>query len=146
MIRPGSVPYVMLLAALLGACTGTLHLPASTPHYEGTAARVCSPVDAIGHELRLQRQSGAGPASVIITLWSTTAYSDGGRIILDGHYRRGQLSVCSSRQDCQPVARAQLVLAPTRGQGSMVGHFRSRSASLAGTFRARPTGDPVICG
>ena len=133
---------------LLTACA----IPSSRPSgqaavYRGTIQRVCSPVDASGREIRLEKKSGVGPLLAIIHLWAPLPSASPDPIELTGSERTGSLMVCQSEQDCQLLQRGFILIETENTVGPSTGLFWSPGGQVYGRFSAEPIeGDDLICG
>ena len=136
---------LILLALAIAGCSADQQPQAS---YRGLARPVCSPVDAFGYELSLDRVEGTGPEQLRLSLWGQPEPGAAGRLHLTGSSNSGELMVCMT-EDCRP-AEAAFVDFEGSPQGSFAGivSWRSGLSRVSARFDAaiQEGLTPTICG
>lgn len=139
---------ITLFSLMTAACSGPQPVPSDTPaKYQGTVERICSPVDATGLEIRLDKQAGSGPPTVLIQLWAPLPSMGPEPVELTGTDITGALMVCQSKRDCQLLERGYLIIETENTLGPASGLFWSSDSQLHGRFTANPIdAGNLICG
>lgn len=135
---------LIIAAAGLSACAS----PERLGQYHGEHRRICSPVDAVGTEFSLARSEGAGPARARLAVWRAVG-DDPQSLTLRDPDRQGQLSLCDSSGDCEPVRAAVHLTLAADADGRIHGRVRWRAGlsqrSLEFVSSVAPEPGP-ICG
>jgi hypothetical protein len=142
-------PALLALALGIAGCSWLAPKPVGAPgEYSGTYDRICSPVDASGIELRLERQGASnGAPLVLIQLWTPQLAVNAEPLKLDGELEDGTILRCRSQSDCQQVPRGYLLIESMAGSYPEKGIFWSADGQLHGVFNAIPgQSSPPICG